>query len=384
MATMGVEEEFLLVDPETRRTVPGAPGVLARAAGPRRPAPGGGLYGELLTTQVEAATGICTTQEELRYQLVDGRHRLAGAATAEGMRLVSSGSAVLAGETSPIATGGRFAEIADRYAGVVAGYQACGCHVHVGVADRETAVAVVNHLRPWLPTLLALSANSPFHHGRDLGYESWRVLDQARFPGSGVPPWFASVAAYDREVARLVEAGALVDEGMSFWFARLSPRLPTVEVRAADAAATVDEAVLQAVLTRALVSTARADLEAGREAPAVGDQLCAAATWSAARYGIGGPAVHPIEERQVPATRLVEELLDRTRPQLEDYGDLAVVRAALARLGRRGSGAARQRAARQDAVRHDAVAGRGLPAVVDMLIEQTRELPALADQGAAP
>jgi carboxylate-amine ligase len=375
MATMGVEEEFLLVDPETRRTVPGASGVLARAPGPCRPAPGGGLYGELLTTQVEAATGICTTQEELCRQLTDGRRRLAAAATAAGSRLVSSGTAVLHGGTAPVAAGERFAEIALRYAGVVSGYQACGCHVHVGVANRETAVAVINHLRPWLPTLLALSANSPFDRDQDSGYESWRVLDQARFPGSGVPPWFASTAAYDLVVARLVEAGALVDEGMSFWFARPSPRLPTVEVRVADAAPTVDEAVLQAILTRALVTAALTDLAAGREAPAVGDQLCAAATWSAARYGVGGPAVHPIEERRVPATRLVAELLDRIRPALEEHGDLAFARAALTRLGRRGSGAARQRA----------VAGRGLPAVVDMLIEQTtRELPMPTCQGESP
>lgn len=377
MGTMGVEEEFLLVDPETRRSVPRALDVLARAAAagePRRPPPGGGLHGELLTTQVEAATGICATHEELRRQLKDGRRRLADAARAAGVRLVSSGTAVLPGDPPPVAAGGRFAEIAHRYAGVVADYQACGCHVHVGVADRETAVAVVNHLRPWLPTLLALSANSPFDRGRDSGYESWRVLDQARFPGAGVPPWFASAAAYDRELARLIEAGVLVDEGMSFWFARPSPRFPTVEVRAADAAATVDEAVLQAVLTRALIATAEADLAAGREAPAIGDQICAAAAWSAARYGMAGPAVHPIEERRVPATRLLDELVDRTRAALEDHGDLAGVRAVRARLARMGSGAARQRA----------VAGRGLPAVVDMLIEQTGETRVFAAQGESP
>jgi carboxylate-amine ligase len=364
MTTMGVEEEFLLVDPETRRTAPRAPAVLARAVGRYDPAPGGGLHEELLSTQVEAATGTCAALAGLRDQLYDGRRRLAAAARAEGLRLVSSGTAVLPGPPPPAAAGGRFAEVAARYAGVVADYQACGCHVHVGVADRETAVAVVNHLRPWLPTLLALSANSPFDRGRDSGYQSWRVLDQARFPGAGVPPWFPSAAAYEHLVARLVEAGAFVDEGMSFWFARPSPRLPTVEVRAADAAATVEEAVLQAALTRALVHAAVADLAAGREAPAAGDQICAAATWSAARYGAGGPAVHPLEERRVPAARLLAELLDRVRPALEEYGDLDSVRAALALIGRRGSGADRQRAA----------AASGLPAVVDMLADQTEDL----------
>jgi carboxylate-amine ligase len=260
-----------------------------------------------------------------------------------------------------VTPGGRFAEIADRYAGVVADYQVCGCHVHIGVADRETAVAVVNHLRPWLPTLVALAGNSPFDHGRDSGYASWRILDQARFPGSGVPPWFASATAYDHQVARLAEAGALIDERMSFWLARPSPRLPTVEVRAGDAAATVDEAILQAALVRALVRTALIDLAQGREAPAVDDQLCAAATWAAARYGLDGPGVHPFEERAVPTTGLLHELLDRVRPALEASGDLPRVRAVLGRLTRHGTGARRQRAA----------AAHGLEAVVDLLATQT-------------
>jgi glutamate---cysteine ligase / carboxylate-amine ligase len=78
------------------------------------------------------------------------------------------------------------------YAGIVADYQCCGCHVHVGVPGRETAVAVVNHLAPWLPTPLALSVNSAFEHGRDTGYGSWRMITQSRFPGFGIAPWFAS------------------------------------------------------------------------------------------------------------------------------------------------------------------------------------------------
>jgi glutamate---cysteine ligase / carboxylate-amine ligase len=370
--TMGVEEEFLLVDAETRRTVPRAAAVLARAPARGGLLPGGGFYGELLTAQVEAATGTCTALDALRAQLREGRRRLADAASAEGARLISAGNAVLPGRAIPVTPGERFAVISERYRGVVAGYQACGCHVHIGVTDPELAVAVVNHLRPWLPTLVALSPNSPFDRGRDSGYESWRLVDQARFPGAGVPPWFPSAGAYDRQVARLVEVGTLVDERMSFWLARPSPRLPTVEIRAADAAATVDEAVLQAALVRALVRTALADLARGREAPPIDDQLCAAATWAAARYGLAGPGVHPIEERAVPAARLLTEMLTWIRPALEESGDLPRVRVVLAWLTRRGSGARRQRAAAAD----------GLEAVVDMLARQTAGAGADASGGA--
>jgi carboxylate-amine ligase len=360
-STVGVEEEFLLVDPVSRRSVAGASAVLARASAGPAAAPGAVLHAELLSTQVEAATGVCTELPDLRRQVRDGRRRLARAARAEGVRLVSSGTPVLPGGSRPFTLGDRFARISELYAGVVRGYEVCGCHVHVGVRDQETAVAVVDHLRPWLPTLLALSVNSPFAGGADSGYESWRTLDQARFPGSGIPPRFGSARAYAEQVDRLVGCGVLVDPAMTFWLARPSPRWPTVEIRVADAAATVDVAVLQAALVRALVRTALMDLAAGREAPVPGDQICAAAVWSAARHGLDGPGVHPLEERRVPARRLLEELLDRVDPALEESGDRAEVRALVTGVVRLGTGAARQRRA----------AAGGARAVVDMLVEQT-------------
>jgi carboxylate-amine ligase len=359
--TVGVEEEFLLVDAVSRRTVPGAAEVLARVAEPARGMIGISFHAELLGTQVEATTGICTEPATLRRDLWDARLRLAVAARAEGLRLMASGTPVLAGRPPPVTANLRFIRIAEMYAGVAADYQVCGCHVHVGVEDRETSVAVVNHLRPWLPTLLALSVNSPFDRGVDSGYGSWRVIDQARFPGSGVPPWFPSAAAYDAQVARLIDCGVLVDSRMTVWLARPSSWLPTVEIRAADAASTVDEAVLQAALVRGLVRTALSELEAGREAPPVAGPICAAAVWSAARHGLGGPGVHPLLERPVPATRLLAELLRLVRPALEETGDVAEVRRLLAGMAIRGSGAARQRRA----------AAGGPRAVVDMLVEQT-------------
>jgi glutamate---cysteine ligase / carboxylate-amine ligase len=304
---------------------------------------------------------VCDDLADLRGQLARARTCLAAAARAEGVRLVSTGNPVLAGSSVPFTPGEHFARLTEILAGAVAGYQACGCHVHIGVADRESAVAVVNHLRPWLPTLLALSANSPFDRGQDSGYASWRIQAQARFPGSGVPPWFSSAAAYDRQLHRLVEVGVLADTGTTFWLARPSQRLPTVEVRAADAAATVDEAVLQAAIVRALVRTALTELAIGREAPMVPDQVCTAALWSAARYGLAGPGVHPLEERQVAASLLLDELVRRVRPALEENGDLAAVRRLIRQVRCGGTGAARQRAA----------AVHGLRAVVDMLVRQT-------------
>ncbi|MFG2246332.1 glutamate--cysteine ligase [Spirillospora sp. NPDC048823] len=360
--TLGVEEEFLLVDAQSGVCVPHAERVLAEAEPHPWRAAGAAFHAELLTSQVEAATGVCRDLAGLRAQLRGSRARLAGAARAAGARLVSAGAPVLGGPPPPPAAGARFAAIMEAYGEVVEDYQACGCHVHVGVADRETAVAVVNHLRPWLPVLVALSVNSPFGHGRAGRHDSRRIVEMARFPGAGTPPFSASAAEYDGRVAALVEAGVLVDEAMSFWLARPSPRWPTVEVRAADAAATADEAVLQAALVRGLVGAALADLAGGREAAPVDGQVCAAALWNAARHGMAGPALDPFTRRAVPAWRRAEDLLTRAGPSLAETGDLAAVVALVEGVRRAGTGADRQRRA----------ARRGGPrAAVDLLARQT-------------
>ncbi len=369
--TIGVEEEFLVADAVSRNTVPRAGEVLARASRGLALAAGATLQAELAGSQVEAATGVCVELDALRAQLVSGRRRLAEAAQAEGLLLTSTGSPVLPHKrptTSTLGDSERFRRIADAYAGAIPDYQACGCHVHVGVPDRDTAVAVVNHLRLWLPALLSLSVNSPFDYGQDTGYGSWRIIQLSRFPTAGVPPWCASASAYDDQLARLVDCGVLVDTAMTFWLARPSSRLPTVEIRAADAAITVDEAVLHAGVSRALVRTALAELERGREAPVVREPVLAAALWSAARYGLTGPAVHPLAERRAPATALLDELITWISPALEDTGDLALVRRLAASVVRGGAGASRQRRA--------AVAGPA--AVVDMLAAHTNGAAAAA------
>lgn len=340
---MGVEEEFVLVDPVSGLPVPLAKAVLAKAELDRPQDSGVGFHQELVQTQVESVTDVRITLAEVADALREGRRRLAAAATAQGSRLLATGTPVFSGPPAPITEGTRFRQIADRYAGVLDDYQSCGCHVHVGVPDRETAVAVVNHLRPWLPTLLALSANSPFHAGRDTGYASWRIMLQARFPGSGVPPPFTSLADHDRRVALRVATGTSIDPGMTAWLARPSPSFPTVEVRVADVATTIEDALVQAALTRALVATALGDLAAGREAVPVRDDVAEAAVWAAARYGVAGVAVHPHLERQVPVRSMVDELVARVAPELEARGELSTVRRWIGGILIDGGGAGRQR-----------------------------------------
>jgi carboxylate-amine ligase len=334
--TFGVEEEFLVVDRQSRRTVARAGVVLKRAAASALP-DGAALHQELLSSQLEYATGVCSSMDELRGQLVAGRRVVSAAARAEGLAVISSGTAVLSDLDVPVAEGERFDRISATYAQVFQDYQVSGCHVHIGVPDRGTAVAVINHLSAWLPVLLALSANSPFDRGQDTGYASWRMVQQSRLPGSGLTPWFGSAVEYDEMVARLVDCGVLVDETMSFWLARPSPRYSTVEVRVADAAATVDEAVLQCALTEGLVRYALTELAAGREARPIDGQLAAAALWTAARHGLDGPGIDLRSGKSVAAW---SQLMD-----LVDLVDDSSIRDLVRKVTKRGTGGQRQRRA---------------------------------------
>ncbi|AXB42401.1 carboxylate-amine ligase [Amycolatopsis albispora] len=335
MVTMGVEEEFLLADAGTGAAAPVAEEVLRAASNDvvRR---------ELRPTQIEVATGVCHTAGALAAELSAGRELVAKAAATAGAVPLATGTP--GGWSLPSHPArGRARTITERYRGVVGDYEACGCHVHVGVPGKETAVAVLNHVGPWLPSLLALSVNSPFHNGLDTGYGSWRMVQQSRFPGSGIAPWFSGHQAYEREVSRLVDCGVLVDADMSFWLLRLSGKFPTVEFRTADTAGTAGEALLQALLCRALVTRALAELDAGREARPCSPQVAAAAVWAAARYGLAGEGVDVRAARPKPAGVLVAELLAEVAPALEEHGDLPLVHQLVEWVWHHGTGADRQR-----------------------------------------
>ncbi|MCX5045663.1 YbdK family carboxylate-amine ligase [Aldersonia sp. NBC_00410] len=337
--TVGIEEEFLLAD-SSGRPLPRAQTLLACIA----PLSAAEVKPELQPVQVEAATPPRATLAELSDDLAAARAALATAGAECGLCILPIGSPLhRRADDGARPRSGRHALVLERYAGVVRDYDACGLHVHVGVPDRDIAVAVSNHLRPWLPTLLALSANSPFHDGADSGYASWRAVEQSRFPGWGLPPWFGSAHEFDEQTGRLVACGVLVDERQTFWLARPSPRFPTIEVRAADVGLDVDHALLQAALTRGLVGAALRDLAAGREGPRFDAQIGSAAVWCAARHGVAGPAVDPVAGIPVPITARVAALLDRVADDLDESGDRSLVTALTARVVAGKTGAALQR-----------------------------------------
>jgi len=358
--TLGVEEEYQIVDSETRGLAPAAREVLPAA----QQSLGGEAQHELLLSQIETATPVCRTLGEARAQLARERRAMIAAAARDGHRIAAAGTHPFARwEEQEITPKSRYQGLERDYAQLAREHLICGCHIHIGHDDRDAALAVLNRVRPWLAPLLALSASSPFFAGVDTGYASFRTEVWSRWPMAGPPAFFASRDEYDGLVRDLVATGSVEDATHIYWDARLPEKSPTIEIRVADVCATIDEAVMIAGLARGLVRTCDEAASRGDPVEAVRPELLRAAHWRAARYGLEGDLVDVAAKRSVPARDAVGALLRFVRPALEELGDWDEVSTLVDDTVRGGASATRQRAA----YRH---AGR-LEDVVDLVVEET-------------
>ncbi|MFH7596005.1 glutamate--cysteine ligase [Streptomyces racemochromogenes] len=340
--TMGVEEEFLLVDRVSRRPAERAPAVIAAAAEEL----GEQVQTEFFAAQVEVCTRPVADTAGLRAELARLR-RVAGAAAEEhGCRLVATGTpAVPPLRPLTVTDTDRYRRMARTFASLVGPYDGlvCGCHVHLGTIDRATALSLSHHMRPWLPVLQSLTGNSPFVLGHDTGFDSWRYKAFSRWPTVGPAPVMRE-AQYEAYVAALVEHRVLMDRRMLYWYARPSEHVPTLEIRVADANADLDTVVLLTALVRGLAQALLIDAEHRQPPPEVSDRRLRAAHELAAVEGLHGWGLDPVSGERLPAGTLVDRLLSRAAPGLEASGDLALVEDLLRRLRHEGSGADRQRA----------------------------------------
>jgi carboxylate-amine ligase len=214
------------------------------------------------------------------------------AAASLGRRIVASGTPILGGAVPPpIGDNPRYQQSLRVYRALDDEQTICACHIHVGITDREQAVQVSNHLRPHLPILIALAANSPFWDGRDSGYASWRTLVCARWPVAGAPPYFSSLGHYESLVSTLLQTEVLLDRASIYWDVRPSSHVPTLEIRVADVPTNLEDTVLLAALVRGLVMVALASVERGERAPQIPPELLRAAYWRAARDGMDGNGI---------------------------------------------------------------------------------------------
>jgi carboxylate-amine ligase len=356
--TLGVEEEYLLLDAGTALPSPRASQVQA-AADLEPTLDRDEVDNELLQAQVEVATPVCEELADVTAHLSRFRQAVGAAAERAGCRLAATGGApVSTGAAAPVTDKQRYLDMRADAARLVDEQLINGMHIHVAVPDRHAGAAALGRLRPWLPVLVALGGNSPFWDGRDTGFASWRTVVFGRWPVSGSPPYTADAATYEQRVGALVETGVIRDRRQIYWHARLSEAYPTLEVRATDVQLDVDSAVTLAGLARALVATGLRETASGAEPLDPPGSVLHAAGWHAARHGVGAELVDPVHGTPAKAADVVGALLEYVMPALEESGDAQRVADGAARLLEGGTGAARQRAA---------VAAGGLPALLDLI-----------------
>ncbi|MBN9629802.1 MAG: glutamate--cysteine ligase, partial [Actinobacteria bacterium] len=339
--TFGVEEELLLVD-ERGVATPVAPFALADAPAGSEDRLGAEIQQEMIETQTRPQLGA----DELFADIVEGRTLADALARRHGARAVAVAMSPL--PLRPHATPDpRYDQMMARYGLTAKGTLVCGCHVHVAIHSREEGVAVLDRIRTWLPTLLALSANSPFVGGVDTGHASYRFVAWHQWQSAGPTDVFGSVEAYDSFERLLVETGVILDKAMLYLDARVSHKQPTVEVRVADVCLDARDTVVLAALVRALVDTAVDEWRSGVAPLPIPSAALRLAEWQAALTGVGGMLPHPVSGREGTAVAAIDALLMHTAAALQANGDLALVRRGVVRILRNGGGAGRQRAAPQ-------------------------------------
>ncbi|GGQ39290.1 putative glutamate--cysteine ligase 2 [Couchioplanes caeruleus subsp. azureus] len=340
LLTLGVEEEYLLVDAVEPRAVEAVDEVFDHLGADIRDS----VQHEYMRSQIETASPPQLDLGDLHDAMKRLRSGLAAAAEAAGARLVAVGAAPASGAHTRTVDNDRYRRMRERFGDLSPGAGLNGMHVHVSVPDPETGVQVLNHLRPWLPIFQAATTNSPLFAGHDTGYASWRSMLWERWPTVGPAPYLESHDHYQTLVSDLQASGAMLDEGMLYWYARLSANYPTVEIRMGDVCPSLDDTILLAALARALVGTILRDIEAGKPAPNVPHPLLMAAHWRAAHDGLEGLNIDMATREPRPAWKLMRQLFDCVRPELERHGDLETATVLMGRLRAHGTGAARQRA----------------------------------------
>jgi len=353
-----VEEELLIVEPGTGRPRALASAVI-RAAGPGAEEPGSGelcadepspgdlnavqpLEFELQKQQLEIDTRPCYSLDELSRELRRCRATAAAAASRAGVTVAALGTSPVAVHPEVMPTS-RYQAMTEAFGLTAQEQLTCGCHVHVGISSAEEGVAVLDRIQPWLATLLALSANSPFWQGVDSAYASFRYQAWGRWPCSGPTYQFGSVEVYQATVQQMIDTETLLDSGMVYFDARLSQHYPTVEVRIADVCQHAEDAVLIAALIRGLVETEARNWQAGRSDPPARTEQLRLARWRASRSGLDDVLINPVTFRPDKAVAVTGLLVEHVRDALADAGDALLVADLLDAVLRRGNGAAAQR-----------------------------------------
>ena len=332
--TLGVEEEYMLLDPETFDLVQHVETVLEEVRGGEFEAR---VNAELMQSVVEITTPVCQTAADVEHELRRLRGYVGGIAREKNLRVGSAGTHPFSlFERQRITARDRYRHLIDQMQYVARQELIFGLHVHVAVDGPEKAVQVVNGLLVHLPQLLALSASSPFWRGEPTGLSSTRQMVFAAFPRSGPPPRFRDYAEYAAVVNQLEKTGCIADYTHIWWDIRLHPRLGTIEIRICDAVTRLEDAVAIAAYCQALVKKLAEQYERGEEIDSYHRILTSENKWLAARYGLEAPVMDLATGRRnrVPVAQLIRRTLREIEPHARELGsdrELEGVRAILSR-----------------------------------------------------
>ena len=336
--TIGVEEEFQIIDPATGELRSHVSQLVAATSANL----GEQVKREMHQSIVEIGTNICANVDELRRDMLRTRGELVRSAESVGLQVAASGTHPFSNWIDQVITPGeRYKNIVEELQQLARSLLIFGMHVHVAVPDRTTMIDLMNMARYFLPHLLALSTSSPFWMGRDTGLKSFRTTVFRRFPRTGIPDHLSSWSQYEDYVGLLIRLNSIDNAKKIWWDVRPHPTFGTLEFRIFDVVTRVDEAVAIAALTQAIVVKLHRLYTSNMGFRMYHRALIEENKWRAARWGIEGKLIDFGKQIEVPMGILAEELLEFVDDVLDDLGSRTALQ-PIHRMVTQGTSAERQ------------------------------------------
>lgn len=365
----GIEEEYFLSDASSRGIVKRMPQAFLDAVQQAFPDE---VQREMLQSQIEIATPVCTSMDEARRSLTRLRTGLAGLALEHDMLLLASGTHPSAAWSRQRATqAARYDRLIRDLQMLGSRNQLCGMHIHVEVADEDIRIGLLRRIMPYLPLLLALSTSSPFWQGHRTGLMGYRLAAYNELPRTGLPELFATADDYRRYIETLVAAGAIRDASFIWWNVRVSESHPTLELRVADSCTRLDDTLAIVALYRCIVRHLVRNPSLHDDLTPASRGIVAESLWRAQRYGIHGGLICMERLGMCPVDVMLDEQIERLLPDaraLECEAELLDCR----RIVREGTSADKQLAVFEEARARTGGQASGLAAVVDWIASETR------------
>ena len=359
--TLGIEEEFAIVAPETRELRSHIQEILEGGKVTLKEQ----IKPEMHQSVVELGTEICQSIADARHHVIDLRSKLGALAGASGLKIASVGTHPFSHWHDQLITEGERYETIVKDMGLLARANLIfGLHVHVGIPDRDSAIHVMNQARYFLPHIYALSVNSPFWVGRNTGLKGYRLKVFERFPRTGIPDSFESLSEYDDYCKLLVKTGCIDNPKKIWWDIRLHPFFDTLEVRVCDAQSRVDDTLAIAALIQAVIAKLYKLFRRNTTFRVYRRRLLDENRWRASRYGIDGKLIDFGREAEMETRSLLTELLEFVSTEVDELGSKREM-AHIERIMREGTGADRQLAVWEKT--------NSMHAVVDQIVHETYE-----------